>query len=73
VVQYHRLSRTRGEMRSRLDDIPGIGPGLRAALLTRFGSVERLRAAGEEDIMQVPGIGRARAAQIRRFFDEPGI
>jgi excinuclease ABC subunit C len=72
VLQYHRLSRSKGEIRSQIEDIPGIGPGLRAALLGHFGSVERLRAASEEDIMQVPGVGRARAALIRRFFGEPG-
>jgi excinuclease ABC subunit C len=71
VVQYHRFSRSKGEIRSQIDDIPGIGPWLRAALLSHFGSVERLRAASEEDMQQVPGMGRARAAIIRRFFDEP--
>lgn len=71
VLQYHRLSRSKGELHSQIDEIPGIGPSLRAALLGRFGSVERLRSATEEEIREVPGVGRARAASIRRFFDEP--
>ncbi len=70
VLHYHRDSRSRGEIRSQVDEIPGIGPWLRGVLLRHFGSVDRLKAASVEDMVQVPGIGRARAAQIRRFFDE---
>lgn len=72
VVGYHRLSRSRGETRSGLEDIPGIGPRLRALLLSRFGSLERLRAATEDDLMQVPGVGRARARQLLRHLGEAG-
>ncbi len=70
VLHYHRTSRSQGEIRSILDDVPGIGPSLRGQLLLRFGSVERLRAATLEEIMSVPGIGRSRALGIRRFLDE---
>lgn len=70
VLHYHRTSRSRGEMRSVLDDIPGIGPALRALLLSTFGSIDRLREASEEDLGKVPGIGKARAALLRRYLDE---
>lgn len=70
VVSYHRLSRSRGETRSGLEDLPGIGPRLRALLLSRFGSLERLRAASEEELMEVPGVGRARAGMLLRNLRE---
>ena len=70
VLHYHRTSRSRGEMRSVLDDIPGIGPALRGLLLSTFGSVDRLRAATEEDLGKIPGIGKTRAALLRRYLDE---
>ena len=69
VLHYHRTSRSRGEIRSVLDDIPGVGPSLRALLLTRFGSVERLRTVSEDELRTVPGIGRTRAALLRRYLD----
>lgn len=70
VLHYHRVSRSRGEIRSVLDDMPGVGPHLRGLLLSRFGSVERLKLATVEEMMEVPGLGRVRAARIRRFMDE---
>jgi excinuclease ABC subunit C len=49
---------------SALDDIPGLGETRRKALLARFGSVKRLRAAGVEELTAVPGIGRRTAEAI---------
>ena len=49
---------------SVLDDIPGLGPARRKALLSRFGSVRKLRAATPEMIAEVPGIGPALAERI---------
>jgi len=49
---------------SVLDGIPGLGPSRRAALLARFGSVKRLRAATPEEIQEVPGIGPSLATAI---------
>lgn len=70
VLHYHRTSRSRGEIRSILDDIPGVGPSVRAMLLSRFGSVERLRSATVDDLCTVPGIGKTRAALVRRYLDD---
>jgi excinuclease ABC subunit C len=64
VLHYHRLKRSGREIRSGLDDIPGIGPAFRALLLKRFGSVERIRNATADDICDVPGIGRKRALMV---------
>ena len=49
---------------SALDGIPGLGETRRKALLRRFGSIKRLRAASVEDVETVPGIGRRTAEAI---------
>jgi excinuclease ABC subunit C len=70
AITYHRTKRSRGFTSSALDDIPGLGPARRAALLKRFGSVRRLSAAGTGEIASVPGIGprlaEAVAAALRQ-------
>ncbi|MBD3277207.1 MAG: excinuclease ABC subunit UvrC [Candidatus Aegiribacteria sp.] len=68
VLHYHQQKRSKGSLRSVIDDIPGIGSATRIRLLTHFGSAERVAAASEEEIMEVPGIGRKRAMQIHRYF-----
>jgi len=66
VITFHRNRRARSHFHSALDDIPGIGPSLKASLLGRFGSVARIAAASEEDIASVPGIGRGKASLIKK-------
>ncbi len=70
VLHYHRQSRSRGALQSQLDDIPGIGPSLRALLLKRFGSLRRLAAAPVCEIMEVPGVGRKRAMAVKRYLGD---
>ncbi len=65
AITYHRELRRRDRLRSRLEDIEGVGPGRRRALLRHFGSLKRLRAASAEDIAAVPGISTRLAAEIR--------
>ena len=62
AVSYHRRLRTKGSIKSLLDDIPGIGPKRRRRLLEAFGSIEALRAASIDELAAVPGMTR-RAAQ----------
>ncbi|MFB6282276.1 MAG: excinuclease ABC subunit C [Haloferacaceae archaeon] len=64
AVQYHRA--VRDEVTTALDEVPGVGPELRARLLGRFGSVENVRAAGREALLDVDGIGEATAERIER-------
>ncbi len=66
VITYHRTRRAASHFHSALDDVPGIGPGLKASLLKRFGSVARIRAASEHDIASVPGIGRKKAISLKK-------
>ena len=71
AVQYHRQKRERRALASPLDDIPGVGPGRKKALLKRFGSLARIRAAGPEDLAGTPGIGPGLAAEIDRHLHQP--
>jgi excinuclease ABC subunit C len=64
AITYHRQKRGKAATVSALDDLPGLGPARRAALLKSFGSVRKLSAAGIEEIGAVPGIGPKLAATI---------
>ena len=61
AVTFHRQARTRRDLRSELDDIPGVGPMRRRALLTRFGSVAGVRRATREDLVSAVGARTADA------------
>lgn len=65
AVGFHRQRRRRATMRSALDEIKGVGPARRRALLKTFGSVARIRAASVEELAAVPGIGPGLAQQIK--------
>ncbi len=62
AITAHRKRRSKGMTASVLDDVPGLGPARKAALLRHFGSVKRLRAASADEIATVPGMG-ARTAE----------
>ncbi len=66
VISFHRTKRAKSQFHSALDDIPGIGPALKASLLKRFGSVARISVASENEIASVPGIGRNKAIAIKK-------
>jgi excinuclease ABC subunit C len=76
AITYHRQRRSKAMTASALDGVPGLGETRRKALLTRFGSLKRLRAASVEDIMAVPGVGRQTAEAVtvalRREDAQPG-
>ncbi|RMH00129.1 MAG: excinuclease ABC subunit UvrC [Deltaproteobacteria bacterium] len=64
AITAHRKARRRAAVRSRLSEIPGIGPKLERTLLARFGSLRRIAAASAEDLCAVPGIGPKTAHTI---------
>ncbi|GAA4572851.1 excinuclease ABC subunit UvrC [Planotetraspora kaengkrachanensis] len=64
AITYHRSKRSKAVKESALDQVPGLGPSRRQALLRHFGSVKRLREATAADILEVPGIGPATADAI---------
>jgi excinuclease ABC subunit C len=57
AIAHHRGRRSKSMTRSALDEVPGLGEVRRKALLKRFGSLKRLRAASVEDVADVPGFG----------------
>ncbi|WP_277451595.1 excinuclease ABC subunit UvrC [Janibacter sp. DB-40] len=61
---FHRERRSKSMTRSALDGIRGLGEARRKALLARFGSVKRIRAASAEELGETPGIGPALAERI---------
>ncbi len=69
AIAYHRDLRARRAVRSAFDDLPGVGPKRRQALLRVFGSVRRVREAPIEQIAAVPGIGPALAARIKATLE----
>ncbi|HIY80401.1 MAG TPA: excinuclease ABC subunit UvrC [Candidatus Olsenella excrementavium] len=56
AITFHRELRDKAMTRSAIDDVPGVGPKRRRALMKRFGSMKRLRAASEEEIAATPGV-----------------
>ncbi len=64
AITYHRQKRGKRALASPLDDIPGVGPSRKRALLRRFGSLTRLREASAEEIAGTSGIGTGLAADI---------
>ena len=71
AVSYHRQKRERRALRSPLDDVPGVGPNRKTALMRRFGSLARLRAAELEEIAAVRGIGPDLARAIHDHLHAP--
>ena len=66
AVTFHRKRRTTSDLRSALDDVPGIGPTRRRQLLTRFGSVAGVRRAGRDELEAV--VGRKMAEVVLKHF-----
>jgi excinuclease ABC subunit C len=77
AIRYHRELRSKTGLRSILDELPGIGPVKRRALLRALGSLEKIRRATREQLEAVPKVSRADAEMIYRFFsaqdDDRGV
>ncbi len=65
AISYHRSLRRKQTVVSILDDVPGIGPKRRSALLKHFGSIDAIRAASVEELAAVPGMTRKAAEQVK--------
>lgn len=68
AIEYHRSLRSKTQVKSVLDEIPGVGPARRKALMRHFRSIEDIRAASLEELLQVPELNRRAAEDIYRFF-----
>lgn len=68
AIEYHRSLRSKSQVRSILDEIPGIGDTRRKALMRSFQSLDAVREASVEELCQVPGMNRAAAESVYQFF-----
>ena len=69
AIEYQRDLRSKVNMTSILEELPGIGPGKRKALLKTLGSLRAVRNATVAELLGVPGVSARDAESIRRFFD----
>ena len=68
AIEYHRSLRSKEQVHSILDDIPGIGPARRKALMKAFVSIGDIKEATVEELSQIPGIPQNVAEEIYSFF-----
>ena len=68
AIEYHRSLRSKAQGHSTLEEIPGVGPARRKALMRHFASIEELREATPEKIAEVPEIPENQAKAIYEFF-----
>ena len=71
AIGTHRAKRAKSLTTSTLDDVPGIGPTRKRALLMHFGTARAVKGAALEDLEKAPGISRATARQVHDYF-HPG-
>jgi excinuclease ABC subunit C len=72
AIGAHRQKRAKSMTSSPLDDVPGIGPSRKRALLMHFGTARAVRGAALEDLEKAPGISKAMARSIYDFFHPGG-
>ena len=70
AITFHRKQRSKGQVRSALDNVPGIGPKTRTMLLKQFKSVKRIREASEQELAAVIGPAKAQAI-INALTEQP--
>ena len=68
AIEYHRSLRSKEQVHSVLDDIPGIGPKRRLALMRAFRSFEAVRSASVEELSEVPSMNLAAAEKVYAYF-----
>jgi len=72
AVTHHRSRRDRAMTSSLLDELPGVGPARKRALLTHFGSPEAVVAASSEELQAVPGLPAKVARELHNFLNRAG-
>lgn len=68
AIEYHRSLRSKAQVKSVLDDIPGVGPARRKALMRHFKSIEDIKNATAEQLAEIPELNRRAAEDIWFFF-----
>ena len=73
AIEYHRSLRSKEQVHSVLDDIPGIGPSRRKALMKKYQSLDAIKAASVEDLMDTESMNEAAAKAVYAFFRQDKI
>lgn len=68
AIEFHRSLRSKSQVKSVLDDIPGVGPARRKALMRHFKSLEEIKNATAEQIAEIPEMNERTAEEIVKFF-----
>ena len=68
AIEYHRSLRSKGQVHSVLDDIPGIGPARRKALMKHYKGLEGIKEASVEELSQIESMNEKAAKQVFEFF-----
>jgi len=70
AIEYHRMLRGKGQVHSVLDDIPGIGPSRRKALMKYYQSLDKIKAATIDELSAVPTMNIGSAKKVYNFFHD---
>ena len=73
AITYHRTVRGKRALASVFDEVAGIGPARKKALLKRFGSVRRIREASVDEVAETPGVPRELAERLKRHLAREGM
>lgn len=68
AIEYHRQLRGKGQVHSILDDIEGIGPARRKALMKNYAGLDEIRAASVEELAKIPSMNEKAAEAVYKFF-----
>ena len=67
AIEFHRKLRSKEQVHSVLDDIPGVGPARRKDLMKHFASLDEIRAATVEDLKRLPSMNEKSAEEVYQF------
>ncbi len=73
AITHHRIRRDRAMTASVLDDLPGVGPARKRALLAHFGSPDAILSASREELASVPGVPGKLAREVYRELHKSGV
>lgn len=73
AIEYHRSLRSKSQVKSVLDDIPGVGPARRKALMRRFKSLEEIKNATMEQLLEIPEMNERTAQEVVAFFSRQSL
>lgn len=68
AITYHRKLRRKRNLKSELDNISGIGEKRRADLFKKFGSIQKIKSATLDELLEIPSMNKAAAEELQRFF-----